>query len=156
MDQDVSTREIARLDYSAYLQESNDRLRFQTEFSHSALKSLTLVNGGGILALLTFIGNSNATFDPNPIWWAFASFAVGLTFTLAAHIGAYFSQAAFMNVTLHQMWDAQRAMLGEPPKQEYHSDFRAGNKILYSAIGCALASMAGFIAGAAFSLAGLL
>lgn len=147
---------VAKLDYAHNIAEVNQRLGFQQELAIEALKGLTLVNGGAIIALLTFIGNSSAALDRTPLWWSFLCFGLGIGLSLAAYIGGYFSQAQFMEVSIRQAWDDQREMVGLPKQANFWPNFKRGNRALYAAIGCAVTSLASFAAGAAFALAGIL
>ena len=61
------------MDYEASTAHASERLRFQQETAVAAIKSLTLVNGGAILALLTFIGNSPAKYNVGDLEKAFGA-----------------------------------------------------------------------------------
>ncbi len=65
-------------------------------YAQSALKTLVLVNGGAIIALLTFIGNQGGQFDPRGISWSFVWFGLGLSFAIGAHFPAYLSQIRYL------------------------------------------------------------
>ncbi len=155
VDEEVS-RQIAKLDYEAYLDESNERLRYQTEFAQSALKNLNLVNGGAIIALFTFLGNDGVAFDKSAIWWSFFLFSIALFLSLFAYFGAYFSQSYFMQVTGNQMWNAQRRMHGYEETYKFDREMKLGNFALYLAIGLTIASLLLFVAGAFFALQSIL
>ncbi|MGB3167262.1 MAG: hypothetical protein WBA68_10860 [Alteraurantiacibacter sp.] len=120
-----------------------------------ALRNLQLVNGGGILALLTFLGNTNVTFGFNGIWWAFFWFGGGLTTSLSAYFGAFFSQFYFLQVTFKQAWNAQRRARGARETYDFKSDFDVGNKFLFGSVVAALASLFCFVVGAFVALAAL-
>ncbi|WP_257554162.1 hypothetical protein [Sphingobium sp. CFD-2] len=141
-------REIYRLNHDAKLAEESARLTYQTDFAQAALKNLMLVNGGAVVALLTFIGNSQATFDRAAMSVAFSSFIGGLLLGLAAYILAYFSQAFFMNMNALERSNTQfkMVMLDEPHKTD--PTRRIGNCALYAAIGAAVGSVAAFGIGA--------
>ncbi len=149
-------RKIAEADYKAYLEEAGERLRFQTEFSQSALKNLTFVNGGAIIALFTFIGNDNAQFDANYLRWSFAAFLIGLFLSLFSYIGAYFSQGMFMHVTIIQAWNSQLRMHGFDEKYDFKKEIKLGNVNLYLAIMLAVGSLIGFGVGSYCALEGVL
>ena len=72
-------------------------LRGAFEFGAQALKSIELLNGGAVLALLTFYGSilkdaKPAHFDKTDLTRALMSYAVGLCLGLFAALLAYFSQ----------------------------------------------------------------
>lgn len=147
-------REIAMEDYRANLSETSDRLKYQVEFAQSALKNLHLVNGGAIIALLTFIGNVNVEFDYRSLWWGFAWFCIGLTSSLMAYLGAYFSQAYFMNHTQKEAWSAQARARGMPDTSGGHREFKIGNIHLVMAIVFTFLSVVCFVIGSLVSLSG--
>ena len=149
-------RSIAKLDYEAYLSESNDRLRYQTEFSQSALKSLMLVNGGAIISLLTFIGNKGHVFDQEAIWWSFLLFALGLFFCLVAYFGAYFSQGYYMQMVVNQTYNAQRRMHGYQETYNIDRDLKIGNIAIWFAIISTVISLFLFVGGSFFALRSIL
>jgi hypothetical protein len=74
--------------------ESSDRLKYQMELAHGVLRNLLLVNGGAIVALFTFIGDTDRAYEPRGIWWAFTCFAAALVATLVASILGYFPQGS--------------------------------------------------------------
>ena len=149
-------REINRADYTAFLGESADRLKFQVEFSQSALRNLHLVNGGGILALLTLVGNSNVQYDARVIWWAFFWFSSGLIASLIAYFGAYFSQSFFMNIAVQQAWNAQAISHGLNPPHDWSRDWLIGNRALWGGIAAATSSLLAFVVGSFVALGGIL
>lgn len=71
MDDQERRRAIARHDYEDFKAETAERLKLQAEMAHAALKGLTLANGGAIVALFTFLGNSRSAVDRGDLWWAF-------------------------------------------------------------------------------------
>ncbi|MEL7188016.1 MAG: hypothetical protein AAGK17_00570 [Pseudomonadota bacterium] len=63
-----------------------DKSKYAQELIVSGFKSLFLANGGAILALLTVLGNSEASVEVGPLSWSFGCLSVGLT---AAMIGQW-------------------------------------------------------------------
>lgn len=148
-------RAIAVEDYKANIAEAAERLKFQVDYSQAALRNLSLVNGGAIVALLTFIGNTDADFNARAIWYAFGWFSGGLSCSLLAYFGAFFSQLFFMSQTMHQAWNAQERAVGREEKYEIESDYNFGNVAMYGAVVLALLSCIFFVIGAFVSLGGL-
>lgn len=72
------------------------RVESLSQFAQALWKSLMLVNGGAIVAILTFIGNTKITVDPASIWWAMACFVVGLAATMFSTLAAYICQSGYM------------------------------------------------------------
>ncbi len=153
---EVQRREFARLDYEAQIQEGNDRLKYQVDFSQSLLRNMVLVNGGAIISLFTFIGNSQSQFDEFYTRFAFGSFAVALTATLFAYIGGFFSQQMFMEVSLYQAWNAQQIMHGGTHEYDVKGSLKRGNIAMWTALGLAFFGLIAFIVGAYCALEGVL
>lgn len=139
---------IAKMDYQQHLQEIPQRLQFQQDLALGALKGLTLVNGGAIVGLLTFIGNSATPFDQHDLGVGLVSFVIGLTANLLAYVFGYFSQATFMEATIHELWNDQRDMVGVPRDDQPAKYVRIGGQVLWGAILTALTSLASFACGA--------
>jgi len=153
--EESTAREIALEDYRANMEDAGERLRYQVQFSQAALKNLHLVNGGAVLALLTFLGHTDLNVNYRAIWWAFVWFGLGLATSLASYFGAYFSQAHFMNVSIMEAWNAQQRARGLPPPHDYRPHFRVGNLYMYLGIAAAVVSLALFVIGAFVGLSGL-
>ncbi len=143
---------IAFEDFKLNSTEALDRLKHQVEYSQAALRNLTLVNGGVIVALLTFIGNAAQKVDATAIWWAFVWLSIGLFLALLSYLGAYFSQSYFMEVPFQQAWQAQ----GSDAKFSFDKQMALGNRALYFGIGCTLLSIISFVTVAFVGLSGLI
>ena len=52
-----------------YLEDATDRLRFQHEYSIAGFKTLILINGGAVIALLTYAGNVKDGLKPANLQW---------------------------------------------------------------------------------------
>lgn len=132
------------------------RLEVQNELGQGALKSMMLVNGGAIIALLTFLGNKQATFDHGAVQCAMWFYGSGLFFCLLAYFGAYFSQANFMQTAGYRVVNAQSRMandVGTEVPEKYAAD---GMKCLYAAIASLFFSLVLFGGGSAFAIKGIL
>lgn len=151
-------REVARMDYEASLTQASERLRFQQETAIAAIKGLTLANGGAIISLLTFIGNSSADYSGADLKTAFSSFAIGLGFALASYLGAYYSQSWFMFSDMSTAWDYQRDMQGESREHTEmgNKERRRGWIAQLFGLACITSSLGMFIYGAFMALEGIL
>lgn len=152
---DQTERQIAIEDYKLNAQEGMERLKYQVEYSQAALRNLQLVNGGAMIALLTFIGNVDGAIHTNSVFWSFVWFSIGLTTSLTSYLGAYFSQSSFMNVAFSQAWEAQHRAKGSATTYPFDKHMKRGNIALAIAIGLAIASMACFVIGAFVAIEGL-
>ena len=110
-------------------------------YAQATLKTLTLVNGGAIISLLTFIGNKNVRPENEAIFWSFVWFSIGLTLSTLAHGLAYLVQESYLN-------SASNRIVG---RDQRGSDGRGGGLILGAAL-CCLISLALFVAGAFVAL----
>jgi hypothetical protein len=150
----------ARLDYESLVSDAAERLRLQADFAQAIFRGLTLVNGGAIVALFTFIGNSKLTFDATRIWWAFGCFVCGLVLNLIATMAAFHSQSCYMKSSQYQAWDNQRVMLKLPKQvvkgRSYLAEYRRGEIAEYVAMGAVALGLFAFIVGSAFALMGVL
>lgn len=150
----------ARLDYENLTADVADRLKLQGELAQAIFRGLTLVNGGAIIALFTFVGNSEHEFDATRIWWAFGSFVAGLALTLLAVMAAFRSQSCYMKSSQYEAWDNQRAWLDLPPRKDggndYRKEYRLGEIAEYVAIGAVACGLIAFVIGSGFALTGVL
>ncbi|MEA1015578.1 hypothetical protein [Sphingosinicella sp. LY1275] len=147
--------EIAKLDYELAKLDAAERLRFQGEFSQTMFRSLTLVNGGAIVALFTLVGAGAPGVNISALWLAFPAFATGLTFNLLSIAGAYFSQGWFMRSSISTTWNKQaeiHGLKGDYTELQQH-EFAVGDRWQKGAAGAAIASLVAFIVGSALALA---
>jgi hypothetical protein len=146
---------IAIEDYKLESAEALERLKYQVDFSQAALRNLQLVNGGAMIALLTFIGNIDGGLDNRSIFWSFVWFGLGLNFGLAAYLGAYLSQSNFMNVAYLRVWEAQQRAKGNARKFPLQKVYQKGACALNSAIALATLNLVGFVVGCLVAVDGL-
>lgn len=159
MDIEQLKRETARLDHEALQKDAELRLGYQVEFSHNALKALTLANGGAIVALFTLLGNvdnARLAVDAGLIWWAFAAFTSGLVCTFVASFGAFFSQSFYMLSSQQEAWEKQAEMLGAESKYDHLAEYQKGEKAEFVGIVAAILSLILFAFGGGFALASVL
>jgi hypothetical protein len=153
-------KEIAKLDYAAYRAESSERLKYQIDLAQNCIRSLTLINGGAIVAIFTLIGNmsdrSSFLIDPARIWWAFGSFSAGLAFSIAAWFGAFFSQYHFGLCAEVQSWHEAEKMHGSSHNSDFMTHYRSGSRSFAVGVTLAVLSLIAFISGSWFALSGVL
>ena len=132
------------------------RSEVQNQLGQGALKSMMLVNGGAIIALLTFVGDKGKVADVLSLKIGMGCFGAGLFSGLLAYFAAYFSQADFMNHAAYLTVRAQAKMVGGeeivPPKVHV----KRGSILLFAAVGLLLTSLSAFALGSAASLNGIL
>lgn len=149
-------REIERMDYEASIKEAGDRLRFQHEIGLAAVRSILLVNGGAVVALLTFIGNTQGKFDGVDLSRAFTFFCVGVVASLLSMWTAYIGQEWLSNMRTSIAWNYQENMRGKPSAHDFEKERKAGWILMSVSSAFVLTGVATFIAGAFAALSGIL
>ncbi|WP_336974166.1 hypothetical protein [Sphingobium aromaticiconvertens] len=133
-----------------------ERLRHSIGFAMASLQALTLINGGALVALFTFVGSSTAVrFDMSALWVAFAAFATGLVFNLLAFLGAHLSQDYFYVSAQWSAWNAELRMDGLPESYDAVSPARIGTRAQIAGIASGIVSLIAFIVGCGFALSGV-
>jgi len=89
-------KKVLEEDACLWWDSAHRRLRYSVEYAQQGVRALFLANGGAIIALLTFAGNSKAVNEPRALFWSFIWFGSGLALSLATYIVAYISQAEVM------------------------------------------------------------
>lgn len=153
-------RELAKIRYERLLHGSIDRSRAVVDFALLGLRGLTIINGGALIGLVTFLGHAEATrpLQAAPLWWAYGLFVVGLFLGFMAILASYLSQTYY---NWNEVAEAERAgmqTLGRDTKEAADAstkDWSNGNMARNAAIACALGSMLCFFVGAFCALAAL-
>ncbi|MEW4469018.1 hypothetical protein AB1K62_14420 [Parasphingorhabdus sp. JC815] len=156
MTEDEINREIARQDYESMNNEARDRIQYQVDYSKTLLHSLMLGNGGAIIAILTFVGNTGSKVDPARMMWAFGLYAAGLACVFIAHTGAFFSQYFYYKASQYEAWNAQAGAFGAGSSYDTAAEVRRGSMGLALGVTFALVSLICFIAGSVSALRALI
>lgn len=78
------------------MEASNKMLESMQLYAKITFSSLVMVNGGAILALLTFLGNAKYMHKFSELWsWAISSFCLGLISVLISMFYAFWAQKLF-------------------------------------------------------------
>ncbi len=149
---DPDFRAFYEAEYTFKLADAQNRLDYADGYGQSALKSAFLVNGGAIVALLTFVGNVESTVDIEGLFWAFVSFIAGLIASLLGYLGAYFSQNYFYLAMLDEARLSKAKALNLHLKAEAAKETRSGNCWLGVAIAGAILSVISFGCGSIMAL----
>jgi len=147
--------DYAKMSFDEFMKEAASRLQYQMDLAQSLLRGLTIGNGGAILALLTFIGNTDAGVDQSTIWWAFAFYGIGLVGVFIGYMGGFFSQQYYYLATVHEAWNAQALSFGKISNFDVLTPHRIGNKALGVAIAFAVISLVSFMIASCFALAAI-
>lgn len=159
MTPDEQAREAARLDYQTLMADAADRLKHQVDLGKGLLQSLTLVNGGAIVALFTLIGKQGdgLALDPMLLKRAFGFFIAGLILSLISGSAGFLSQLLFAGSSTLQAWEQQDVMLGrDVTKRHFQKPFKQGGWALVATIAAAILSAACFGLGSWSALSGVL
>lgn len=96
MESKPTRNELAKTRIEALFRSSAERSRHVIEFALIGLKSLVLLNGGGIIGILTFLGHYKMPIR-NEMVVGLAHLVIGLAATLAAILFSYVAQHLFSN-----------------------------------------------------------
>jgi hypothetical protein len=133
--------------YDEFTQESARRLELLGTIELTLIKSTFAVNGGGLIALLTFLGNAEKVAEPRAAFWALAWLAAGLTLSLLSAVFSYFSNRAFHLASVADAWQAQADFHEIEEEYDSSADARWGDRFeIAFAIATAL-SIGLFVAG---------
>ncbi|AOF97687.1 hypothetical protein [Sphingobium sp. RAC03] len=150
---DDAMRADLERDYQSQSQEAAERLRFSIGFAVNGLQSLTLINGGALVALFTFVGAAGSVrFNIAMLWWSFACFAFGLVCTILAYLWAHLSQDCYYVAAQGLAWDAQDRLKAVQPDRVNIVSHVRGDLYRLGGVACALLALFGFVAGAGFAL----
>lgn len=152
MTEDEAKRQISLQDYESESAEAQARIQYQVDYSKTLLGGLMVANGGSIIALLTFIGNSGDKIEPARMSWAFAFFAAGLVCVFLAYIGAFLCQFFYYNGAQFAAWNAQRAALGGEEVYDVARQMKIGAIAIFAAMAFAVLGLAAFICGSVAAL----
>lgn len=159
MTEEERLREGARQDMETLFATANERLKFQVDLAKVVIQSLTVANGGAIVALFTLVGKQGESMiiDPALLKAAFAWFVAGLVTIILAAFGGFLSQYWYHISDLREGWHRQAEMLGnEPGKWDFKGPYARGNVALMAALACAFLSLFCFGMGGWDALSGAL
>jgi len=154
-----SRRAIVARELPLRAAEMQARQRNQEQLALAAFRGLTIVNGGAIVALFTFIGNDSQVFDAHMAWWGFSFFVAGIALVLAATLLAYFAEGYYADLQFQQVWWAHAVLNDRDPSYSEEKGKRVrriGDILNYSSLCFAVLSLLSFVAGAACVLSGVL
>jgi hypothetical protein len=151
--------DLLRIRYETHLRGAVEGSRAVIEFALLGLRGLTIINGGALIGLVTFLGH----YEEYPVaagWlmWAYVFFVIGLCASFAAILCSYLSQTYFSWFELaNSERDAQEiAGIDSTEKRKKASeDHKLGMIARGWAIFSAVASIVMFAAGAFTALIAL-
>lgn len=153
--QDEIARAISQQDYEAQTAEARARIQYQIDYSQTLLNALMVGNGGSIIALLTFIGNTGSKVEPAKMQSAFILYAAGLALVFVAYMAAFFSQFFMYNAAQYMAWFAQARAQGGSADYDVAGQVRWGNVSIAIGVFAALFSLGAFVWGSVSALKAL-
>jgi len=145
-------RDIAAHDHTYFREDAFRRLDAISQYALAIWKGLMIVNGGAIIALFTLISAGSVKLNGAPLWWAFASFGLGVALTLFSNLAAYICQSSYMRQGAQTAWNALEHMHDRPGRWEPDKEYRMGAIWEYIALGAAGLALVCFVAGSWLAL----
>jgi hypothetical protein len=136
-----------------YLEDATDRLLFQQEFSVAGFKTLMLINGGAVIALLTYAGNANHRTAAANLQWAFGGYIAGLVAGVLAYLTAYAGQALIMRFSAAAALAELRIKDLDQEIQDRRE--RRANLCISFGVGLCVLSLLSFVAASIAAMRGL-
>lgn len=125
------------------------RLQYQHEYTIAGLKTLFLINGGAVIGLLTFLGNSDSGVSAHKLGVAFAWYIGGVAAAVFTYLTAYSSQAQLMNGSMIGAYH-QLGVSAETTKTR--DDFnRVGMRYVFVGVAMAILSLVCFGLGSTYA-----
>jgi hypothetical protein len=156
--------------HSQWLQVGTERMKQQSEDARHRLgiasdlalmgvRTLTFINGGAIVALITLVAPGSPARMATPVdrhllMWAFGIYAVGVALSLLAITAGYWSQqliAVFQQESADHTYVVMSGRQMDPPKFS-----NTPNTLLNVAVILALVSVVCFVGGSALALRAVL
>jgi hypothetical protein len=158
---DVQRYEIERRDAinriwtARHLRRAADRATQAAASGFAALRSVFLVNGAGVVALLTFLGADRGPFDSVHIRYAFGFFVIGLILSLLGMAASYLAQLSVSNAETDRANAVYQAVIENEPERASASWLPVGVRFQGGAVALGVASLLFFALGAFAALNGI-
>ena len=141
---------VARLEQ--YYEDARQRIKAVTDLAVLWLKSMTILAGGGVIALFTLLGKVEAlTVDPVGLWLAFAGLIGSLVSVMAALFCGYLGQDCFYEAEFRTAENIYHDITGAGVRQETPG-WSQGQRWHIAAILLAVVSLILFASGCACAL----
>lgn len=115
--QHLSDVNVARLEQ--FYEDARQRIKAVTDLAVLWLKSMTILAGGGVIALFTLLGKVEAlTVNPIGLWFAFAGLIGSLVSVMAALFCGYLGQDCFYEAEFRTAENIYQEITGGETRQE--------------------------------------
>lgn len=123
------------------------------DFAQIGMRSAIIANGGALIAMLAFLGNSHRSPEGLPLWLSFGFFVTGLLCALMTVLFGYVTQAEFGRqeaagsdkIYFHLLGEEDKAAEQDTAESKH---MESGGVLERWAIGFYVAALALFVAGA--------
>ncbi|WP_395648032.1 hypothetical protein [Terricaulis sp.] len=146
---------INRIWTESHLKGADDRSKHVIEIAVVTMRSVFLVNGASIVALLTFLGTGRGPLESVMLRIAFQHFGIGLVLALLAMGVAYVAQQMFSMSEYDKANAVYTAVIRNEPERPSGGQSATGLVCQIGAFCLAAGSLLFFILGAFASLDGL-
>lgn len=133
-----------------FLADANRRIQFQHEYTLAGFRTLILLEGGAIVALLTYAGNAAAKVKAADFGPAFGLYVVSLVLAVLGYLFAYGNQGA---VSSGSVMEAHR-LYGKKTDTTVTIEQWERRALIFFvlALSSVLLSLAGFVAASWFAM----
>lgn len=128
-----------------------ERVRFQQEYAIQGFRTLTLINGGAIIALLTYLGNKQGQVAAQEFAPAFILYAIGLALSVVAYLFAYYSQEYLVTCDMQEAYKLLKVQSEEGKKEQAEAQ-TIGERWGKRAVLLVVASLVSFLAGSSLAM----
>lgn len=146
-------REELLRDIASETAESLERLKIAAGLAQSGLHTLTIVNGGALVALFTLIGTGKLAFATLPLWSAFSAFVLGIAAALVAFLAGHASQDRLSVACAMTAHNRAAELAGSKGKDDAANTHHEGNRLVNVASCSAALSILLFVTGSGLALA---
>ena len=137
--------EAGKLVAAYRIEDTKQRQQFQQEYTLSGFRSLILINGGAVLALLTYAGNLSDAGLARSLTWSMAAYLAGMLFAVLAHLSAYTSQNDLANSSVIEAYKLLGLKSASEKAQTFYD--KRGGLLIATTIALVIASLISFAPG---------
>jgi hypothetical protein len=146
---------VNRIWLESHLKGADDRSKLVADIGLNAIRSLFLVNGGAIVALLTFLGTGRGPLGSVMLQVAFRDFVTGLALTLLASGIAWIGQQLFSQSEYDKASAVYLAVINKEPEKPISNHYTGGLILQIITAVLATGGLLFFCLGAFDAMAGL-
>ena len=146
---------VNRIWLESHLKGADDRSKFVVDIGLMAIRSIFLVNGGAIVALLTFLGTGRGPLNSIMLQISFRDFTTGLALSLAAMGIAWIGQQLFSQHEYDKASAVYQSVITNQPEQPTMDRYAVGTILQIITAVLAIGGLLFFCLGAFDAMSGL-